>query len=822
MRTRIATLVVIALLPFLFATAAVAAMPTCVDYDAYMHRIGNLSLGWENKQPMRVIVDGDHLYFNDINSQACVVDISDPRNPQLLPGRMGLHYPATEFGYAAGHVYLGDADGLTVFDVTDPSAPSKAAFLPLPSQVVGVAVRGSRAYVSRHSEEQPVGPLDVIDISDPAAPRVVTTVDGLGGMVTCFAGDRLYSAWMAINVIDIANPDAPTLVGSWDPEAIGFAAADFQVVGGMGYFACYSGDLVIADVTDDAAPAVVGTWSSGITRCQAVAVDGGLALVGGEEGQLFAIDITDPAAPVALGAPLMVGDVEDIAISGALAYLGSVSWAQLPIVDIEPARTYSDIAWVDAGAAVVDACATADPDVCLLVVGEELQVLDHGNPDAASVVATRPLPGMPLRVVAAGSRAVVACAEGGLFAFDITDPRAPVALGAVAGVAEAVDLETRDGLVFATGFGGPLWVVDARSAGLPQLVSATSAAIPAYSLAVDGNTVILGADEALQSLDVSDPAAPTSRWVAASPWAGFELELAARDGLIYSSHPGSFRILTDNGTGYDVLNKVLFGTLALCLDGATAYAVGDAGAEIFDLGDPVHPTMAGSIQYTGTDYLHGSCAAVSGDHVIVGYDNGRLAIAPRRCDTTVPVEVASFMAARDGEGVRLRWVVPGAAASEQFRVVVRSTGGDRVLPGAATGDGVFEARDLSAAGPADAVTYVLERRDDRGAWRAIATTTYAPVAVTPATRLTGCAPNPFNPNTRVAFTLAASGRVVVAVHDAAGRQVAVLADATFGAGPHALTWNGRDDMGREAASGVYLVSLRTDAGVDSRKVVLVR
>lgn len=733
MSTRFAVILALALLSTP-VTRANAAVPACVDYGAGMHRAGMLNMDWEHKCPFRVIVDGDYLYFNDINSQACVVDISDPQNPRLLPGRMGLHYPATEFGYANGHLYLGDADGLSVFDVTNPSAPHLVAFLALPSQVVGVAVHGSRAFVSRHSDEQPAGPLDVIDISDPAAPRVVTTRDGLGGMVTHNSGDRLYVAWTEFKVVDISNPDAPVLAGSWNPKLIGCAPQDFQVVDNIGYFACYAGDLVIADLTDASAPTVIGRWSSGSVECRAVGVDGTLALVGGHEGQLFAIDVSDPTAPVALGEPLMLGGADDIAISGGYAYLGAVSVSRLSIVDIDPAHTFGDIAWSDVAGHVAAACATADPDLCLLVVGNELQVLDHGSPSTVSIIATRPLPGTPLRAAANGMHALVACADGGLAAFDIADPRSPVALGAVTGVTEAVDLEIRDGYVFATGHGGPLWVVDAREPGLPQLVSSTPAAIPAASLAIEGNHVFLGAEMQMQSLDVSDPTSPAVRWVVDLPWTS-DLGLLARDGLLYASSFESFSIFSDTGTGLERLNKVLYGTADLFLDGDTAYGIDDAGAQIFDLGDPMHPEMAGAIVYAGDEYCHGTCTVVSGDHVIIGYDTGRIAIAPRRC----------------------------AAAATQV-----------------------------------------------------------PVADRPGTHLTSCTPNPFNPNTRIAFTLAAAGHVVIAVHDAAGRQVAVLADEVLGAGPHALVWDGRDDRDREVASGVYLLSLRADDGVDTRKIALLR
>ena len=50
-----------------------------------------------------------------------------------------------------------------------------------------------------------------------------------------------------------------------------------------------------------------------------------------------------------------------------------------------------------------------------------------------------------------------------------------------------------------------------------------------------------------------------------------------------------------------------------------------------------------------------------------------------------------------------------------------------------------------------------------------------------------------------------------------------MADGDFAAGKHTLCWDGNDDDGRAAASGVYFVSLETGAKArDTSKVVLLR
>jgi hypothetical protein len=87
-----------------------------------------------------------------------------------------------------------------------------------------------------------------------------------------------------------------------------------------------------------------------------------------------------------------------------------------------------------------------------------------------------------------------------------------------------------------------------------------------------------------------------------------------------------------------------------------------------------------------------------------------------------------------------------------------------------------------------------------------------------AARLT-VSPNPFNPRTTLAFALAESGPVRVAIHDARGRLVRELWTGELPAGEQALAWDGRDDRGRDVAAGVYLARLQLH-GRDSGRVKL--
>ena len=87
-------------------------------------------------------------------------------------------------------------------------------------------------------------------------------------------------------------------------------------------------------------------------------------------------------------------------------------------------------------------------------------------------------------------------------------------------------------------------------------------------------------------------------------------------------------------------------------------------------------------------------------------------------------------------------------------------------------------------------------------------------AATPgAFRLRGNWPNPFNASTTIAFELPETLPVRLVVHDLLGRPIRVLhGGEALAAGHHRSPWNGLDEEGRQAASGVYLY--RLTAGED--------
>jgi hypothetical protein len=83
-------------------------------------------------------------------------------------------------------------------------------------------------------------------------------------------------------------------------------------------------------------------------------------------------------------------------------------------------------------------------------------------------------------------------------------------------------------------------------------------------------------------------------------------------------------------------------------------------------------------------------------------------------------------------------------------------------------------------------------------------------------------PNPFNPMTVIPFDVTSRVRTTLRIYDARGQVVRTLVDEVLDARSYTRTWDGTNDEGRRAASGVYFYKLTAGDFQDVRKLVLAK
>jgi len=140
------------------------------------------------------------------------------------------------------------------------------------------------------------------------------------------------------------------------------------------------------------------------------------------------------------------------------------------------------------------------------------------------------------------------------------------------------------------------------------------------------------------------------------------------------------------------------------------------------------------------------------------------------------------------------------------------------------------------------MTAAFERAADVLAWFGTATSCGIPMPVAagedpnliippPQARLGLAAPNPMSSATLIRFEIttgrAAAGPAVempvrIEIVDVSGRRARTLVDAPFGDGPHAVTWDGRNDAGRPVSQGLYFYRLTAPGTIEAKKILVVR
>ncbi len=195
-------------------------------------------------------------------------------------------------------------------------------------------------------------------------------------------------------------------------------------------------------------------------------------------------------------------------------------------------------------------------------------------------------------------------------------------------------------------------------------------------------------------------------------------------------------------------------------------------------------------------------------------------------DVLTSVELASFTAQLAGfDGVKISWSTSREIDNLGFNVLRSASEkgeyvqiNEELIARSDRGDYQFLDRDVEVG---QMYFYLLEDVDIRGL-----KTQHGPISIlvtAPETfELSQNYPNPFNPETKIRFQLPNAGRVALKVFDVLGREVRTLVDERKEAGFHVVTWDSRDNFGRQVSSGVYYYQIITDGFRETRRMLLLK
>lgn len=91
------------------------------------------------------------------------------------------------------------------------------------------------------------------------------------------------------------------------------------------------------------------------------------------------------------------------------------------------------------------------------------------------------------------------------------------------------------------------------------------------------------------------------------------------------------------------------------------------------------------------------------------------------------------------------------------------------------------------------------------------------------TQLSGNYPNPFNPTTTISFSIAQTlSFIELEIYNIKGQKVKTLIDEKLTAGNHQVMWNGKDDNGKQVASGIYFYKMKSGNYNETKKMILLK
>jgi hypothetical protein len=274
-------------------------------------------------------------------------------------------------------------------------------------------------------------------------------VAGNYAYLTYYCGPYCYSP---LDVIDISNPAAPALVGATE---VSWGTAGIAVQGSYAYTTGYYANpnyLRAVDVSDPANPFSAAAFTLAGSHPQAVAVQGQDAyMLDYGTDQLEVIDVSNPAASAFSGdmntspssLPLLGSTTTDagpsgIALQSHYAYVVNAVGSTVEVIDLADAAHPSVVGRVSFGAAGARGTSYSGIAVkgSFAYVADHntnaLQVIDVSNPASPSVVASVPAGQGPTAVAVQDNRAFVTNkASDTLQVFDIRSPTAPASLGTV-------------------------------------------------------------------------------------------------------------------------------------------------------------------------------------------------------------------------------------------------------------------------------------------------------------------------------------------------------------------------------------------------------
>lgn len=263
--------------------AAVAVEGTSEEDGLYLIDISNpespTPVGFIEMSAARfVYLDGNYAYVSRMGNGLDIVDISDPANPFVTsnyyiggdPGKGQVEELIVRDNLAYVTLML---SGMLILDVSDPYNPVQVGMYPA-YLVEDIALIGNYALLTPG--------IDVVDISDPADPELVTTFS-VGEYMITVNGNYAYLAGRlngskVLSVVDFSDAFAPHLLTQIELPYRSYSS--MSASGNYLLVPQFTDGLLVYDVSIPSSPLLVGEFNT----------SGGVERVAAPDGELYVAD----------------------------------------------------------------------------------------------------------------------------------------------------------------------------------------------------------------------------------------------------------------------------------------------------------------------------------------------------------------------------------------------------------------------------------------------------------------------------------------------------------------------------------------------------
>jgi len=287
---------------------------------------------------------------------------------------------------------------------------------------------------------------------------------------------------------------------------VGGNIRDMAVENGYAYLATGPTGLLIAAVSADESPRIVGRLGLGIEVNHVVAAGHLIALAAADDVVL--VDVTNVTDPTVLGHFVNAGSVSHMALSETRLYLSGET-EHVVVVDLSHPASPIELADQPLGVSAIESLAVRDGRLYVAAGDDGLLVLDGTSIPEVKTIGSYRTTGPALDLgVGDGGITAVASGHGGVTLLDTTDPTQIRWIGSHQKIGDVQRILVQGERALVLNRRGGLALLDISQPALPDVVATLRPDEPVVGFGLSGTDAFVASLTALQHIDCS-PSPPT-------------------------------------------------------------------------------------------------------------------------------------------------------------------------------------------------------------------------------------------------------------------------------------------------------------------------